>query len=105
MLNILKLPSTCLFRLYTGIPCPFCDLIHSLYYAAHLKILTSLKLNPAGIILILLTLSVFMKSAFKINFYKYLNKKHFIILLLTVVLLSWILKILFFHSVMPINSS
>ena len=98
ILNFLHLPSSCLFRYYTNIPCPFCDLTHSLHLATHFRIIESFKLNPLAIIIILLLIATLTMSIIsrKLNYNVTLSKKKVLLIIIFILILCWILRIIIF---------
>jgi hypothetical protein len=51
-------PYACPLRAITGIPCPFCGMTRAVVAAVHGNIVTSLKYNPAGILLVALAVAL-----------------------------------------------
>src|SRR3954452_646196 len=53
-------PYACPLRAATGIPCPFCGMTRAVVAAVHGDIAASLRYNPAGILLVVITLALVM---------------------------------------------
>ena len=51
-------PYVCPLRTITGIPCPFCGMTRAVVAATHGHIVTSLRYNPAGILLVALAIAL-----------------------------------------------
>lgn len=51
-------PLACPLRTMTGIPCPFCGMTRSVVAAMHGHLATSLRDNPGGILLVVLTVAL-----------------------------------------------
>ncbi|MFQ6039658.1 MAG: DUF2752 domain-containing protein [Candidatus Poribacteria bacterium] len=56
-----KLP--CPFHIFTGYPCPLCGMTRSFILMSHLKFWSSVKMNPLGALLFILT-AIFVGYAF-----------------------------------------
>lgn len=54
--NNLLFPTTCVFKMITGLNCPFCGLTRSFVALSHLQFLTAWELNRAGVFIYLLVL-------------------------------------------------
>jgi hypothetical protein len=51
-------PLACPLRTVTGVPCPFCGMTRSVVAAVHGHLATSLRDNPAGILLVVLAVAL-----------------------------------------------
>ena len=51
-------PYACPLRAVTGIPCPFCGMTRAVVAAVHGHVVTSLRYNPAGILLVALAVAL-----------------------------------------------
>lgn len=102
----IALPDICMFRAYTGLPCPGCGLTRSLIAAAHGKIRRSFSLHRLGFITLLYVLFQFAlnlgyitipKSRAPLSRYlKFLNRG--IIVLAVLFVLNWILTLILIFS-------
>ena len=94
--NLTILPTTCPFRLLTGLPCPGCGLTRSIGYLTEGNYQLSLAYNPFGIIFFTYILSVILFPKYLSNFFKntneFLNNKNTIIkalIFLIPILMLW----------------
>lgn len=100
------LPDICMFRAYTGLPCPGCGLTRSLIAAAHGKIRRSFSLHRLGLITLLYVLLQFAlnlgyimipKSRAPLSrYFKFLHRG--IIVLAVLFVLNWILTLILIFS-------
>ncbi len=51
-------PNVCPLRSLTGIPCPFCGMTRSVVAAVHGDFVTSLRYNPAGILVVAIAIAM-----------------------------------------------
>ena len=51
-------PYACPLRTLTGIPCPLCGMTRAVVAAVHGHVVTSLRYNPAGILLVALAVAL-----------------------------------------------
>src|SRR5690242_19005577 len=49
-------PNVCPLRSTTGIPCPFCRMTRAVLAAVHGHLMTSLRFNPAGVVVVLVAI-------------------------------------------------
>lgn len=94
--------SSCVFYTFSGIPCAFCGMSHSLYELAHLNFERSIYYNPSSVIflpfLAVTGLSIFVLSIFKYKISVNFDKK-FLIISILILLLIWMLNIFYGHIV------
>jgi hypothetical protein len=96
----LNLITPCLFRAWTGIPCPACGGTHSAIYLAHLQLYKSFIANPFVFLLLLVmffwgvnvVLGIIIKKNFKFLL-STVEKKQVRITILLVIPLSWVFLI------------
>jgi len=100
------IPNICMFRAYTGLPCPGCGLTRSLIAAAHGKIRRSFSLHRLGPITFLYVLLQFVLNLGYITIPKshaplsrYLRILHRGIIVLAVLfVLNWVLTLILIFS-------
>ena len=102
----MAIPNICMFRAYTGLPCPGCGLTRSLIAAAHGKIGLSFSFHRLGIITLIYILLQFVfnlgyiiipkKRAPLSRYLKFLHRG--IIVLAVLFLLNWIFTLFLIFS-------
>jgi uncharacterized protein DUF2752 len=95
----------CPFLLLTGIPCPSCGLTTSFAFAAKLDFLSSLTIQPFGLIAFCLTFLAIPISIFlirrRISWHELMPRPNFdrlIYLMIAFYILSWFYKIIIWRS-------
>jgi hypothetical protein len=94
-------PGVCLFRLFTGIPCPSCGSSRAILSLLHGNLIQSLNWNPFGIVLIVIMLisplwilfDIINQYSSLLKFYNtaelYLKRRYLAIPLIFIVLANW----------------
>lgn len=81
--EIVALPTSCLFKLLTGVPCPSCNISHAVLAVLHLDFAEAFYLNPLVFLLPVVAVILLVE-----RFYK---KKRIIMLLISIFILVTIL--------------